>query len=120
MRTRLSGGVAGEERQLSPYADCPFPTHPARLTLLMFGNRTSMFMSAACCLSLFGFSAAGVRGQAVTGEVPHPSQMEAAETNFGLIAHNGREVREVTICSDSLISSARTGDRIRRASQRSD
>jgi hypothetical protein len=24
MRTRLSGGVAGEERKLSPYADCSY------------------------------------------------------------------------------------------------
>jgi alpha-D-xyloside xylohydrolase len=58
---------------------------------------------ALLCFFLLNVFASGALGQMVTGEVPHPEAMQTLQSPSGLIAHNGREVLEVAVCSDSLV-----------------
>ncbi|HEY1650087.1 MAG TPA: TIM-barrel domain-containing protein [Terracidiphilus sp.] len=45
----------------------------------------------------------GAQNQLVTGDVPHPSAMQAGQTPVGLSASNDTESLEVTVCGDSVI-----------------
>jgi alpha-D-xyloside xylohydrolase len=54
----------------------------------------------AACLPLPAMSA---QDSLITGEVPHPSTMQAQQSPTGFTARNDREVIEVTVCGDSLI-----------------
>jgi len=59
-----------------------------------------------CALFLLPFlfaSASSAQVQHDTGEVPHPSAMQAIQSAKGLTAQNDREALEVTVCGDSLI-----------------
>lgn len=67
------------------------------------GNYLFAFKYALLGLSLFAVFATGAPGQAVTGEVPHPTAMAAVQSPTGLTAQNDREALEVTICGDSLV-----------------
>lgn len=67
---------------------------PARCSRLVFA---SVF-----CLPL-AFSAPVLLGQTVIDEYPHPAPMQVTKTSGGFTAQNGREVLEVTVCSDSVI-----------------
>jgi len=52
---------------------------------------------------LIAFAVAGSAAQTVTGDVPHPSAMQAAQSSSGFTAHNDHETLDVTVCSDSVI-----------------
>ncbi|MDE3187749.1 MAG: DUF5110 domain-containing protein [Acidobacteriota bacterium] len=52
---------------------------------------------------LFVLAGGAASGQTITGEVPHPTSMQAERSAGGLIARNDREVLEVTVCGDSLV-----------------
>ncbi|MGB6742046.1 MAG: TIM-barrel domain-containing protein, partial [Terracidiphilus sp.] len=64
--------------------------------------RSALFSSAAL-FALLAASPPRATGQLVTGEVPHPSAMQAVKTSTGFTATNDTEALEVTVCGDSLI-----------------
>jgi alpha-D-xyloside xylohydrolase len=54
-------------------------------------------------LPLLALSAAAAHAQAVTGEYPHPTAIEAVRTPTGFAAHNDYETLELTVCNDAVI-----------------
>jgi alpha-D-xyloside xylohydrolase len=62
-----------------------------------------MRLFLAIALFLLAVSMASAQDQLVTGEVPHPSPMQAGQTPVGFSASNNAESLEVTACGDSVI-----------------
>lgn len=63
----------------------------------------SFLKVALVCVPLLALTTTRMQAQSVTGDVPHPSAMQAVQTPAGIAAHNDREVLEVTVCGDALI-----------------
>lgn len=79
-----------------------FENIPMRLTLIKTGCTSFLLKSALVCIFMSTLLVRGAQGQIVTGEVLRPGSMETVQLPTGLIAHNEREVLEVTVCGDSL------------------
>jgi len=71
--------------------------------LVKSGNARPVLISTLTCLLLPFISTCNMTAQTVTGDVPHPSAMQAVQTPGGMTARNDREVLEVTVCGDSLV-----------------
>ena len=65
------------------------------------GSVSALVLSLA--LLFPGISSIHLTAQTVTGEVPHPTPMQAVQTHTGMTARNDREVLDVTVCGDSVI-----------------
>src|SRR5579863_8134246 len=63
----------------------------------------SSFPFAAAVFAVFTLSGPAALGQTVIAEYPHPAPMQVTETHDGFTARNGREMLQVTVCSDSVV-----------------
>ena len=72
--------------------------------MLIRSARTAFaHLSLALSLALPAALAASAQDQPASGEVAHPSAMQAGQTPIGFSASNDNEALEVTVCSDSVI-----------------
>ncbi|HEX8712546.1 MAG TPA: TIM-barrel domain-containing protein, partial [Terracidiphilus sp.] len=63
----------------------------------------SRLVFASAFFALFALFAPAALSQTVIAEYPHPAPMQVVKTAGGFSAQNGREILEVTVCSDSVI-----------------
>jgi len=71
--------------------------------LFKLGLTRSGIICTLSCLAYLAVAATCAQAEAATGELPHPTSMQATQTSGGFTAQNDREVLAVTVCGDSLL-----------------